>query len=237
MTMPWLENVSAVLETWYPGIRGGEAISNILFGKVNPSAKLPVTFPKSESDLPHPILQGPPPRAVETPVVEGQGPRQRPPEAPFDIDYSIDALKVGYKWFDADNKEPLFAFGHGLSYTTYSYSHLKVTHGKEMTASFIITNTGKRAGAEIAQVYVSLPPSAGEPPKRLVAWDKVQLLPGQSKTVTLTMTPQFLSIFNANDDRWEMVPGAYKVFVGRSFQSLPLTQTVDLAGQVISTSP
>jgi beta-glucosidase len=139
-------------------------------------------------------------------------------------------LKVGYKWFDAENKEPLFPFGYGLSYTTFAYSGLKASSGKEVTVSFEVRNTGKRAGAEIAQVYVSLPPAAGEPPKRLVAWEKVQLNPGEAKTVSLTLDPLFLSVFNADKDSWQLAPGDYRVLVGGSSRSLPLTATVKLSG-------
>jgi beta-glucosidase len=204
--MPWLDNVSAALEAWYPGIRGGEAIANILFGEVNPSAKLPVTFPKSEADLPHHAIPETSPSAAEINYTEG--------------------LKVGYKWFDAEGKEPLFPFGFGLSYTTYAYSGLKITPGKEVRVSCKVTNTGERAGAEIAQVYVALPPSAGEPPKRLVAWDKIQLAPGETKVVTLRLDPHYLSIFNVDKNDWELLPGEYTVFVGGSSRNTPLTGIV-----------
>jgi len=204
--MPWIENVSAALEAWYPGIRGGEAIANILFGDVNPSAKLPVTFPKSEADLPHPAI-----------------PENPSPNA--EINYT-EGLKVGYKWFDAEGKEPLFPFGFGLSYTTFAYSGLRITPGKEVQVSCKISNTGERAGAEIVQVYVSLPPSAGEPPKRLVAWDKIQLGPGETKSVSLPLAPHYLSIFNVEKNDWELVPGEYKVYVGGSSRNTPLTGTV-----------
>jgi beta-glucosidase len=204
--MPWLENVSAALEAWYPGIRGGEAIASTLFGEVNPSAKLPVTFPKSEADLPHPVMP-------QTSASAGE------------IDYT-EGLKVGYKWFDAEGKEPLFPFGYGLSYTTFAYSGLKVTPGKEVQVSCEVTNTGARAGAEVVQVYVSLPPSASEPPRRLVAWDKIQLGPGETKAVTLRLDPHYLSIFNLAKDGWEIVPGEYEVYVGGSSRSTPLTGTV-----------
>jgi len=204
--MPWIDNVSAALEAWYPGIRGGEAIANILFGDVNPSAKLPVTFPKSEADMPHHAIPETAPPASEINYTEG--------------------LKVGYKWFDAEGKEPLFPFGFGLSYTTFSYSGLKTTPDKETMVSFNVTNTGERAGAEIVQVYVSLPASAGEPPKRLVAWDKIQLAPGETKAVSLRLDPHYLSIFNVDKDDWELVPGEYKVYVGGSSRSTPLTGTV-----------
>lgn len=141
---------------------------------------------------------------------------------PFDIDYS-EGLKVGYKWFDAEKKEPLFAFGHGLSYTTYAYSGLKA--GID-SVTFTVRNTGKRAGAEIAQVYAGLPAAAQEPPKRLVAWERISLSAGESKTVTLAIDPKFLSIFNEEKDGWELLPGDYQFFVGGSSRSTPLTATV-----------
>jgi len=228
VTMPWIDNVSAVLEAWYPGIRGADAIANILFGDVNPSAKLPLTFAKAEADLPHPKLTKQPPPAgqtsVETPT---PGAPFRMNTTRFEVDYD-EGLKVGYKWYDAENKQPLFAFGYGLSYTSYAYSDLKVTPGQEVTVTFNVKNTGARPGAEIAQVYVSLPASAGEPPKRLVGWDKIQLAPGEAKTVDLTVDPHYLSIFNADKDGWELVSGDYKFWVGGSSRNLPLSQIVKI---------
>jgi beta-glucosidase len=208
VTMPWIGKVSAAIEAWYPAIRGGEAIANILFGDINPSGKLPVTFPKNEADLPHVKLPGPPPPL-------------------FDIHYA-EGLKVGYKWFDAEGKEPLFPFGFGLSYTTFSYSDLKTAAGKPTRVTFKVTNRGQRAGAETVQVYASLPAAAGEPPKRLVAWSKIELRPAQAKTVTLTVEPLPLSIFNADKDQWELLPGEYTIFVGGSSRSTPLRETLRL---------
>ncbi len=231
VTMPWLDKVGAVLEAWYPGIRGGEAIANILFGDVNPSGKLPVTFPRTEADLPHPILPGPPAPAAQaggtTAAAQPDGGHH--PDVPFDVTYD-EALKVGYKWFDADDKQPLFPFGFGLSYTTYSYSGLKATAGPGLKVTFTVTNTGKRAGAEVAQVYVSLPPDSGEPPKRLVAWQRIPLAPGASKTVSLAIDSQYLSIFNVGKESWELVPGEYRVHVGGSSRSTPLSETVHISG-------
>jgi beta-glucosidase len=218
VTMPWIDRVSAALEVWYPGIRGGEAVANILFGSVSPSGKLPVTFPKSEADLPHPVMQ----------VAPGGGPG-RGVNTPLNINYS-EGLKVGYKWFDAENKEPLFPFGFGLSYTTFAYSQLKaVASGQNVTVTFNVRNTGKVACAEVAQVYASLPANAGEPPKRLVAWDKIPLAAGESKAVTLKVDPLHLSIFNVDKDAWELLPGEYKVLVGGSSRSTPLSETVRIA--------
>ena len=220
VTMPWIGGVSAVIEAWYPGIRGAEALAGILFGDVNPSAKLPMTFPRSEADLPHAVVAGPPGGAVSTGGAGGFGGGRQ--TVPFDINYT-EGVKVGYKWYDAGDKQPLFAFGSGLSYTTWAYSGLTATHGRETTVSFVVKNTGKRAGAEIAQVYAALPPEAGEPPRRLVAWDKVYLTPGESKTVTLTIDPLHLSIFNTAKDGWELLSGEYKVFVGGSSRETPLS--------------
>ena len=218
ITMPWIDNVSAVVEAWYPGTRGGEAIAKILFGEVNPTAKLPVTFAKSEADLPHPkeMLQPPPAKGDMQPMFPG---------APwmvntrrYEIEYD-EGLLVGYKWYDAKDKQPLFPFGYGLSYTTYSYSDLKVSPAQ---VTFEVKNTGRRAGAEIAEVYATLPTAAGEPFKRLVAFRKVPLAPGESKTVTLDLNRHYLEIFNEDQNGWELVPGQYTIQAGGSSRDLPL---------------
>jgi len=230
VTMPWIDKVSAVLEAWYPGIRGAEAIANILFGDVNPSAKLPVTFPRAEADLPHPKLtQQPPPASEADQVAPFPGAPFRMNTRRFEVEYN-EGLKVGYKWYDAENKQPLFAFGYGLSYTNYAYSDLKVVPGSAVTVTFNVKNTGARPGAEIAQVYTTLPASAGEPPKRLVGWEKVQLAPGQVKKITLRLDPHYLSVFNPDNGKWELVEGDYKFRVGGSSRDLPLSQTVRLGG-------
>ena len=237
VTMPWIDRVSAVLAVWYPGIRGGEAIANLLFGDVNPSGKLVLTFPKSQSDLPHASVFGPAAAVVSgggspaTPaggVAGGRG-SGRGAVPPFDIPYT-ERLKVGYKWYDAEGKAPLFAFGHGLSYTTYAYSGLHVEPGTSQSAavvvSFTVKNTGKRAGREIAQVYASLPASTGEPPKRLIAWDVIDLDAGESKTVRLAVDPLFLSVFDTSTHAWRLSAGQYTIRVGGSSAMLPLSSTI-----------
>ncbi len=223
VTMPWLEKVSGVVEAWYAGTKGHEAVANILFGRVNPSAKLPMTFPHSESDLPHPNLATPPPGAGD----HGPEGNERGAKPAFEVHYD-EGLKVGYKWYDAENKKPLFAFGYGLSYTTYAYSDLKVKPGRETTVTFTVKNTGSRAGAEIAQVYAAFLPSAGEPPKRLVGWSKVRLGPGESKQVSLTIDPLYLSIYDENAGGWKLASGSYTFMAGASSQDLPLHQKVTL---------
>jgi beta-glucosidase len=228
--MPWLDKVSAVVEAWYPGIRGSEAIANVLFGDVNPSGRLPITFPKSEADLPHPTHVDPPkadathviPKLPGVPGPIGMAMGIAPP---FDVNYD-EGLKVGYKWYDAEKKPVLFPFGFGLSYTTYAYSGLKVTPGDSTEVSFTVKNTGKRAGRETAQVYASLPDAAGEPPNRLIGWTKVDLAPGESKQVSVPVTRERLQIFDEPSDSWKLVPGQYILRVGASSRDLPLRQSL-----------
>ena len=220
LLMPWLGSVKAVLETWYPGARGGEAIANILFGDVNPSGKLVLSFPKSEADLPRPVLQGPPAppagQAADTNIFT----RDRF----FDVNYS-EGMKVGYRWYDAENKDPLFPFGFGLSYSSFAYTKLRVDSARPVSVAFSLKNTSNRAGAEVAQVYLGLPASAGEPPKRLVGWKKVKLGPGETQEVTVSIAARSLAIFDVARNVWEVVPGEYRVFVGGSSRETPLTQS------------
>ena len=122
----------------------------------------------------------------------------------------------------------LFPFGYGLSYTTFSYSGLKVNAGTPLSVTFTVKNTGKRAGAEVAEIYAALPKSAAEPPKRLVGWSKILLEPGESKEISVEVEPQYLSIFNTAKHGWELVPGEYGVMVGGSSQDLPLKSTISL---------
>jgi len=182
-----------------------------------------MTFPRREAHLPHPTVIMPPAEVGN----HGSEGNERVGKPEFEVRYD-EGLKVGYKWYDAENKKPLFPFGFGLSYTTYAYSDLKVKPGKETTVTFTVKNTGSRAGAEIAQVYAALPPSAGEPPKRLVAWSKVRLDAGETKQVSLTIDPLYLSIYDENASAWKFVPGSYTFMAGTSSQALPLQQKVTL---------
>jgi beta-glucosidase len=223
VTMPWIDKVSGVVEAWYGGSKGADAVANILFGDVNPSAKLPMTFPVSEADLPHPSLVVPPPGAQGKEAVMKSG-EAKPT---FAVHYD-EGLKVGYKWYDAEKKVVLFPFGFGLSYTTYSYSGLEVKGGHDPMVRFTVKNTGARAGAEIAEVYAALPESANEPPKRLVGFSKVELAPGESKEVSMRIDPKYLSIFDVDADAWKLLPGSYTILVGGSSKQLDLKKTVDL---------
>ena len=224
-TMPWADQVSGILEAWYAGSSGAKAVANVLFGNVNPSAKLPITFPKSDADLPHTSIVKPP-EASTTKDSDPDAWKKIAAGLPaFQITYD-EGLKVGYKWYDAEHKQVLFPFGFGLSYTTYTYSNLKVTPGKNVHVNFTVTNSGNRAGAEIAQVYAALPAVAGEPPKRLVAWSKVKLNPGESREVKVEVDQQYLSVFNVDQNAWQLIPGDYEFLVGDSSQSLPLKEAV-----------
>jgi beta-glucosidase len=226
VTMPWVDHVSGILEAWYAGTQGAEAVANVIFGDVNPSAKLPITFPRREADLPHPrIVQ--PPRESTTNGEPDAWKKIAAGLPAFQTTYD-EGLKVGYKWYDAEKKPVLFPFGFGLSYSMYSYSNLKVTPGGKVRLSFTVANTGKRTGMEIAEVYATLPAAAAEPPKRLVGWSKVKLNPAESREVIVEIDPLYLSIFNVDQNAWQLVPGDYTFLVGGGSQSLPLKQTVSL---------
>ena len=205
--MPWLEQSAAVVEAWYGGSKGGDAITNVLFGDINPSGKLPMTFPLSEADLPHPDLKKPMPGAK--------------PGLTFEVDYT-EGAKVGYKWYEAEKKPVLFPFGYGLSYTSFKYSGLRVS-SDGTSVSFTLKNEGKRKGAEVAQVYGAIPEVAGEPWKRLVGWQKVELRPGESRELRVPLEALTMSVWDEVTKKFVMSPGAYKVMVGGSSMELPLS--------------
>lgn len=206
--VPWVHGAAAVLAAWYPGQRGAEAIANILFGAVNPSGKLPLTIPLSENDLPRPVIDAPPkPDAQE----------------PFPVHYH-EGFLTGYKWFDSRGIEPLFPFGFGLSYTTFEFSGLQLQWldsapgRRRLAVSFQVANTGSREGAEVAQVYLGLPPETGEPPKRLAGWEKIRLQPGERRRVTIEISERDashpFSIWSEARRQWVTPPGEYTVFAG-----------------------
>src|SRR5579872_460392 len=227
VTMPWADQVGGILEAWFAGSSGSDAVANVLFGDVNPSGKLPLTFPRSEADLPHPKIVKPPAKSIADDSKPEPWKQIAAGLAPFQVTYG-EGVKVGYKWYDAEKKPVLFPFGYGLSYTTYSYSNLQVTPRKTPRVVFTVTNTGNRAGAEVAEVYASLPASAAEPPKRLVGWSKVQLKPGESKEVSVDVDPKYLSIYNTDKQGWQLISGEYGFMVGGSSQDLPLKKAVSL---------
>ncbi|MES2823813.1 MAG: glycoside hydrolase family 3 C-terminal domain-containing protein [Pseudomonadota bacterium] len=208
--MPWLDSVSGVLEAWYPGTSGGEAIARVLFGEVNPSGHLPATFPASEKQLPRPILDG-----------DSKGGL-----AKFDVNY-FEGAAVGYKWYELKGLKPLFPFGYGLSYTQFSYSNLtaEVKEGV-LNVNFKMTNTGKVKGKDVAQVYVSPVKGSWEAPKRLGGWSKVELNPGESKNVSVTVEPRVLSMYQSAAKTWTIVEGDYKVILAQDSADANATSVI-----------
>jgi beta-glucosidase len=214
VTMPWLGDVGAVVEAWYPGQEDGHALAAVLTGDVNPSAKLPVTFPTGL----------------------GQDPAHDPPRYPArhgTYQYT-ERLEVGYRWYDAHDLTPLFPFGYGLSYTTFSLARLSVSPAAGppagVTVSFEVTNTGRRPGTETPQIYVGFPPSIGEPPQRLAAFAKVTLAPGKTQQVTVTLPPAAFSFWDIEGHRFATAAGDHTIAVGTSSRHLPLRASVHLAG-------
>ena len=218
VTMPWIDKVSGVVETWFAGSSGHKALANVLVGDVNPSGKLAITFPKSVDDLPHPVIPPLPPH------IRAHGADPVNPDSPatsYSVTYT-EGAEIGYKWYQTEHKTPLFPFGFGLSYTTFAYSGLSVD-STARTARFTIRNTGTRAGTEIAQVYATLPQGSDEPYQRLAGFARITLAPGKSQTVTVAIDPRVLQTFDEAGETWNLAPGAYKVLVGPSSSNTPLT--------------
>jgi beta-glucosidase len=226
VSMPWHAKVKGIVEAWYPGIGGGEAIANVLFGRVNPSGKLTVTFAADDAQLPHPKVTG----LTETTGNNGMDGSHGMNSKDFTVDYNVEGMKVGYKWFEAKDETPLFPFGFGLSYTSFAYSGLTVTPGAE-SVSFTVKNTGERAGGEIAEVYVRLPKSADEPFEKLVGFERVSLAAGASETVMVPIRPLYLKVFSAEKNDWERLAGEYRIEVGGSSVELPLKTEVSLTAE------
>ncbi len=226
VTMPWIDKVQAVVEAWYAGSSGHTAVANILTGKVNPTAKLAMTFPNSEADLPHPVI------APLSPEDEGQGTGAVNGPTHVASKYATiytEGAEVGYKWYEAEHKPVLFPFGFGLSYTSYQYSGMEVeARGSGASVHFKVKNIGQVAGTEIAQVYVRLPESAGESFQRLAAWARVGLQPGEERSVDLPLDPRVLAIFDEGKNTWRQLPGTYRIAAGSSSTDAALTGTVRL---------
>ncbi|WP_290060398.1 glycoside hydrolase family 3 C-terminal domain-containing protein [Amycolatopsis solani] len=205
--MPWAASVPAILQAWYPGQQDGAAVASVLFGDVNPSAKLPITFPAADADTPANT-------PAQFPGVGGVA------------TYS-EGLQVGYRWFDAQDRAPLFPFGHGLSYTTFAFSGLSVRPaGDGATATFTVRNTGRRAGADVAQLYLGFPAAAGEPPRQLKGFSRVSLAPGESQRVTIRLDARDFSTWDTATHAWQPARGGFTVSVGDSSRSLPLVASL-----------
>ena len=217
--MPWAARVPAILEAFYPGIRGGPAIARILTGKVNPSGHLPISFPASNDQLTHLLIAG-------------NGP---PGDTPWSVTYDEGAT-IGYKWYDVKGYKPLWAFGHGLSYSRFSASDLTaVPDGRAIKVSFNVRNVGKRAGKGVAQVYVGpadWQAARWEAPRRLGAFAKADLKPGQSKRVDLTIDPRLLATYEAANNNWHIKAGTYRLSLGQASDAPMETSEVTLLDSV-----
>jgi beta-glucosidase len=224
-TRRWLDKVPALLHTFYPGQEGGTAVAEVLFGKRNPEGKLPVTFDRSWEENPSYSNYYPIPGAdTKLPVPESDRPA---------TDLTIghvryeDKLMVGYRYWTTTGKHPLFPFGYGLSYTTFSFANLQApataASGSEVKVSFDVTNTGKMAGAEVAELYVSDPSAKAKRPEReLKGFAKVRLDPGETKHVTLSLDARAFSYWSEAAHKWTIDPGKFVILVGDSSENTPL---------------
>ncbi|OBI45236.1 glycosyl hydrolase [Mycobacterium sp. E796] len=212
VAMPWRDSVNAVVQAWYPGQAGGRAIAEILAGRVNPSGRLPITFPVDLGQTPRPELPEP----------------EAPWGTPTTIDY-FEGADVGYRWFAKNGLAPMFAFGHGLSYTSFEYRDLAVTGGQSATASFTVANVGDRPGADVPQLYLTATP--GGRCLRLLGFRRLELEAGATRRVTIEADPRLLAHYDGAAQTWRIEPGDHAVAIGASAAALRLEARVELAGR------
>jgi beta-glucosidase len=219
--MPWLEQVPAVIQAWYPGQRGGEALAAILFGDANPSGRLPISFPRAAEQLPRPAPVVPAGGAPDSASNTGVGDGSALPT--WDVDYT-EGANVGYRWYAAKNDKPLFPFGYGLSYASFSFSGAKFAGGAAPGVTFTVRNEGKRAGAVVPQLYVTAPDGA---PLRLAGWKRQALAPGQS--VQLTITADRYALARWQKSGWAIAGGKYRLSLAHDAEHVVATANVDVA--------
>ncbi|WP_243079316.1 glycoside hydrolase family 3 C-terminal domain-containing protein [Pantoea sp. MQR6] len=222
VTMPWLDAVAAVVAAWYPGSGGGEAIAGVLFGRVNPSGRLPITFPASEAQLPHPE-QIDPESTTSLPGMPVKG-------GIIPVDYDVEGSDVGYRWFMRTQQTPLFPFGYGLSYTSFDYSDLNVTaEGSDINVTLTVTNSGQRTGADVLQIY--LHPVDQRYVSRLAAFRRVELQPAESRQVRLTLEPRVIACWDEDQSQWLIEQGRYQILLAKNASETVLSTHVDLPGR------
>jgi beta-glucosidase len=219
MDHAWLSRVPALLYAWYPGLEGGNALANVLFGDVNPSGKLPCTFPKKLADTPATALDAYP--GTNGTVVYKEG------------------LLVGYRWYDTKDIEPLFPFGYGLSYTQFKYSNLNLVQSNDskdsVTVEFELANTGDRAGAEVAEIYVQpVSPSVFRPLKELKGFKKVFLQPGEKQKVSVTLDQSAFAFYDVDKKGWVAEKGEYKILIGSSSRDIRLKDKFSLVETMVA---
>jgi len=233
---PWLGKVPALLAAHYAGQATGDALADVLTGKVNPAAKLTYTFAKQLGDYPCHALGEWPARLVvdKAPVNPGFTPQERKATHAFSTDYQ-EGVFIGHRWFDAKNIEPQFPFGFGLSYTTFALSDLRLDEaGGALRVSCLVKNTGDRAGAEVVQVYVAPPKSSvPRPPKELKGFAKVMLQPGESRRVEIRLRPSATAFFDVAAQKWKADAGTYEIQVGTSSRDIRLRATTTLAVDLV----
>ncbi|PSJ43437.1 beta-glucosidase family protein [Allosphingosinicella deserti] len=221
VAMPWIGAVGGVLASWYPGGRGGQALANVLTGRVNPSGRLPVTFPVSVAQLPRPTLTG------------AGRPAVRPKEdAPFVSVRYNEGADVGYRWYSRRRIKPLFAFGEGLSYTSFAYSNVKFSGGQTVTVTFDVTNTGSVEGSDVPQLYLTAMPTGTQ--RRLLGWDKIRLAPRETKRATIVVDRRLLATFDTAAQRWAIAGGSYNIALGRSAESLAMSDLVTITASTVA---
>jgi beta-glucosidase len=210
VAMPWHDDVRAIVAAWYPGQAGGQAIAEVLTGAVNPSGRLPITFPADLAQTPRPELPG----------------LGDPWGTPTTIRYD-EGAEVGHRWFAQRGERPLYAFGHGLGYTSFEYGDLEANGGETVTATFTVTNTGEREGADVPQLYLTAGPDGER--LRLLGFERIELAPGESRTVTVAADPRLLARYDTEAGEWRVAGGTHRVALGRAADDLVLAAEVQLS--------
>jgi beta-glucosidase len=210
VAMPWHDDVRAIVAVWYPGQAGGQAIAEVLTGAVNPSGRLPITFPADLAQTPRPELPG---------LGDSWG-------TPTTIRYD-EGAEVGHRWFAQRGERPLYAFGHGLGYTSFEYGDLEANGGETVTATFTVTNTGEREGADVPQLYLTAGPDGER--LRLLGFERIELAPGESRTVTVAADPRLLARYDTEAGEWRVAGGTHRVALGRAADDLVLAAEVQLS--------
>lgn len=213
--MPWADKVKGIVQAWYSGNRGGEAIARILFGEVNPSGRLPLTWPVDESQLPRPQIPG----------------WGEPDDSRVRVDYTIEGSDVGYRWFAREGKVPRYWFGYGLSYTRFAYANADIRGGRTISATVDVTNRGRVAGSDVVQLYLDEMP--GGPKRRLLGYQRVALAPGETRRVTLTADPRLLASFDEKAHGWRISAGTYRVGIAKDAGSIADSVSVRVTGQML----